>query len=120
MGRTSHRFKDVPYAPKKTDGETPGKLEPKSVGPAQMLYAKKIAQGKGVVIPDEAKANSTAMSAWIESNVGTKRGKRSRRNANKPHKSTAPKSTISKKRSGLIAMPLLASTPVKATTSKSC
>ena len=36
-----------------------------------MLYAKKIAQGKGVVIPDEAKANSAAMSAWIDSNRGT-------------------------------------------------
>ena len=31
-----------------------------------MLYAKKIAQGKGVVIPDEAKANSAAMAAWID------------------------------------------------------
>jgi DNA topoisomerase-3 len=38
-----------------------------------MLYAKKIAQGKGVIIPDEAKANSAAMSAWIDSNRGTKR-----------------------------------------------
>jgi DNA topoisomerase III len=34
--------------------------------PPQMLYAKKIAQGKGVIIPDEAKANSAAMSAWID------------------------------------------------------
>ena len=33
-----------------------------------MLYAKKIAQGKGVVIPEDAKANSAAMSAWINSN----------------------------------------------------
>ena len=30
-----------------------------------MLYAKKIAQGKGVIIPEEAKANSAAMSARI-------------------------------------------------------
>jgi hypothetical protein len=30
-----------------------------------MLYAKKIAQEKSVVIPEEAKANSAAMSAWI-------------------------------------------------------
>jgi hypothetical protein len=36
----------------------------------------KIAQGKGVVIPDEAKANSAAMSAWIDSNRGTKRRNR--------------------------------------------
>ena len=31
-----------------------------------MLYAKKTAQGKGVAIPEEAKANAAAMSAWID------------------------------------------------------
>jgi DNA topoisomerase-3 len=67
------------HAPKKADSETTGKLEPKPVSPAQMLYAKKIAQGKGVVIPDEAKASSAAMSAWIDSNRGTKRGRRGRK-----------------------------------------
>jgi DNA topoisomerase III len=65
------------HAPKKAEGKTPGKLESKPVSPAQMLYAKKIAQGKGVVIPEEAKANSAAMSAWIDSNRSAKRGKRS-------------------------------------------
>ena len=54
------------------DGEATGKNEPKPVSPAQLLYAKKIAQGKGLIIPDEAKANSAAMSAWIDSNRGTK------------------------------------------------
>ena len=54
------------HAPKKAEGETPGKLDSKAVSPAQMLYAKKIAQGKGIVIPDEAKASLAAMSAWIE------------------------------------------------------
>ncbi len=54
------------YAPKKADGEALGTAEPKSVSPAQLLYATKIALGKGVVIPDEAKANSAAMAAWIE------------------------------------------------------
>ena len=44
------------HAPKKADGETAGKLEPKPVSLAQLLYAKKIAQGKGLVIPEEAKA----------------------------------------------------------------
>ena len=72
------------HAPKKADGEAPGKLEPRPASPAQLLYAKKIAQGKGIVIPDEAKANSAAMSAWIDSNRGTKRRKRSRKTANKP------------------------------------
>ena len=51
------------HAPKKAEGE---KLDFKPVSPAQMLYAKKIAQGTGVVIPVEAKANSAAMSAWID------------------------------------------------------
>ena len=54
------------HAPKKADGEATGKNEPKPVSPAQLLYAKKIAQGKGLIIPDEAKANSAAMSAWID------------------------------------------------------
>src|SRR5204863_2171618 len=56
------------HAPKKTDGETTGKFEPKPVSPAQMLYAKKIAQGKGLIISDEVKASSAAWSAWIDSN----------------------------------------------------
>ena len=54
------------HAPKKAEGETPGKLYSKPVSPAQVLYAKKIAQRKGVVIPEEVKANSAAMSAWID------------------------------------------------------
>ena len=67
------------HAPKKAESETPGKLDSKPVSPAQMLYAKKIAQGKGVVIPEEAKANSAAMSAWIDSNRSAKRRRRGRR-----------------------------------------
>jgi len=69
------------HAPKKAESGTPGKLDSKPVSPAQMLYAKKIAQGKGVVIPEEAKANSAAMSAWIDSNRSAKRRKRSRKTA---------------------------------------
>src|SRR5258708_31976237 len=64
-----------------------------------MLYAKKIAQGKGIVIPDEAKANSAAMSAWIDSNRVTKRRKRGRKTAYKPARSIAPQSTVPTKRS---------------------
>jgi DNA topoisomerase-3 len=67
--------------------------------PAQMLYAKKIAQGKGVIIPDEAKANSAAMSAWIDSNRDTKRRNRGRKTASKPMESIAPQSTAPTKRS---------------------
>jgi DNA topoisomerase-3 len=86
------------HAPKKADGETPGKLEPKPVSPAQLLYAKKIAQGKGLVIPDDAKANSAAMSAWIDSNRGTKRRERGRKAAYKPAGSAAPQSARLTKR----------------------
>jgi DNA topoisomerase-3 len=87
------------HAPKKAEGETTGKLEPKPVSPAQMLYAKKIAQEKGVVIPDQAKANSAAMSAWIDSNRDTKRRRRGHKTAYKPAGSAAPKSAGLKKRS---------------------
>ena len=87
------------HAPKKTDGETAGEVTPKPVSPAQMLYARKIAQGKGVIIPDEAKANSAAMSAWIDLNRGTKRRKRGRKTAYKPMGSIAPQSTAPTKRS---------------------
>ena len=64
-----------------------------------MLYAKKIAQGKGVVIPEEANANSVAMSAWINSNRSAKRRRRSRKNPYKPTGSVAPRSTATTKRS---------------------
>src|SRR6476620_7916626 len=87
------------HAPKKADGGTPGKIEPKPVSPAQLLYAKKIAQGKGLVIPDEAKASSAAMSAWIDSNRVSKRRGRGRRTAYKPAGSAVPQSTAPTKRS---------------------
>jgi len=87
------------HAPKKSEGETPGKLDFKPVSPAQMLYAKKIAQGKGVVIPEEAKANSAAMSAWIDLNRSAKRRKRGRKTAYKPAGSVTPQSRTTAKRS---------------------
>jgi DNA topoisomerase-3 len=87
------------HAPKKADGETSGKLGPKPVSPAQLLYAKKIAQGKGLVIPDEAKASSVAMSAWNDSNRDSKRRRRGRKAAYKPAGSTAPRSAVPTKRS---------------------
>jgi DNA topoisomerase-3 len=62
----------------------PGKLDLKPVSLAQMLHAKKIAQGKGTVVPEQAKANSAAMSAWIDSNRSAKRRKRGRKTAYKP------------------------------------
>jgi DNA topoisomerase III len=87
------------HAPKKAEGETPGKFDSKPVSPAQMLYAKKIAQGKGLIIPDDAKANSAAMSVWIDSNRGAKRRKRGRKTALKPAGSIAPQLTATTKRS---------------------
>ena len=58
------------HAPKKAEGEATGKNESKPVSPSQLLYAKKIAQGKGLIIPDEAQASSAAMSAWIDFEPG--------------------------------------------------
>jgi DNA topoisomerase III len=84
------------HAPKKAKSETPGKLESKQVSPAQMLYAKKIAQGKGIVVPEEAKANSAAMSAWIDSNRSAKRRKGGRKTY-KPAGSLAPQTTTTKR-----------------------
>ena len=87
------------HAPKKAEGETPGKLDFKPVSTAQMLYAKKVAQGKGVAIPEDAKANSAAMSAWIDSNRSAKRRRRGRKTAYKPAGSVAPRSIATTKRS---------------------
>jgi DNA topoisomerase-3 len=87
------------HAPKKADGQAAGRLDPKPASPAQLLYATKIALGKGVVIPDEAKANSAAMAAWIDSNKGTKRRKSGRKTAYKPARSISPQSTSPTKRS---------------------
>jgi DNA topoisomerase-3 len=74
-----------------------------------LLYAKKIAQGKGLVIPDEANSSSAAMSAWIDSNRDRKRRRRSRKTAYKPAGSPAPRSAgptkRSRKRKGVDAAP---------------
>jgi DNA topoisomerase III len=91
------------HAPKKADSKTAGGLDPRPASPAQLLYDKKIALGKGVVIPDDAKANSAAMAAWIDSNKVSKR----RKTACRPAGSIAPKSTapakISRKRKAAAA-----------------
>ena len=87
------------HAPKKAESETPGKPDFKPVSPAQMLYAKKIAQGKGLIIPEVAKANAAAMSAWIDSDRGAKRRERGRKSAYKLARSVAPRPTATTKRS---------------------
>ena len=50
-------------------------LGPKPASPAQVIFAEKIAQEKGVVIPDEAKVSSAAMSSWIEAHQNAKPSK---------------------------------------------
>jgi hypothetical protein len=54
---------------------------------------------KGLVIPDEAKASSATMSAWIDSNRDRKRRRRSRKTAYKPAGSAVPQSAGPTKRS---------------------
>src|ERR1700722_16897447 len=100
------------HAPKKADCETAGKLDPKPASPAQLLYATKIALGKGVVVPDEAKANSAAMAAWIDSNKGTKRRKSGRKTASKSTGSIAPQSAAPTKRSRKHKADAVEATPV--------
>jgi DNA topoisomerase-3 len=77
-------------APKKSGDETAGKLDPKPVSPAQLLYAKKLAQGKGLVIPDDARTDSVAMAAWIDKNRGKKRRKLNRKASKRPVVPVAP------------------------------
>jgi DNA topoisomerase III len=85
------------HAPKKSDGETAGKLDPKQVSPAQMLYAKKLAQGKGLIIPDDARINSVAMSAWIDTNRDKKRRMVNRKTSTMPVGPVVPRATPPKR-----------------------
>jgi DNA topoisomerase-3 len=85
------------HAAKKADTATLGTSGFKPASPAQMLFAEKIAQTKGIVIPDEAKASSAALSAWIDSNQGKRRGKGRRKPVNTPPRSMIPISTAPKK-----------------------
>jgi len=88
------------HAPKKAGDQPTGKLGPKPASPAQMSFAEKIARDKGVVITDKAKASSAAMSAWIETHLGTDGRKRRPKTASTPPKSGMPKLKVSKKQSG--------------------
>src|SRR4051812_29620303 len=83
------------HAPKKADEKADGEAaaigEIKSVSPAQLSYATKIALGKGVVIPDEAKASTAALSAWIDQNRSSRRRNAGRKSTSKPAASAAPR-----------------------------
>jgi DNA topoisomerase-3 len=86
------------HAPKKADGETAGKPGPKPASPAQLSYASKIAQGKGLIVPDDAKCSSAAMSAWIDANQGARRRKKFRGAPDKSKRPIAPQSTAPTRR----------------------
>ena len=87
------------HARKKADGEPRGELGPKPASPAQMSLAEKIALERGILIPDETKTNSAAMSAWIRTHLSTECGKGHRKSAHKPAKPTVSKSPAPTKRS---------------------
>jgi DNA topoisomerase III len=84
------------HTPKKAAGATAAELGPKPVSPAQMLYAIKVAQAKGIVIPHEVKASSAAMSAWIDANRDAAPGERGRKAGNKRVNSATQESTVPK------------------------
>jgi DNA topoisomerase-3 len=107
------------HAPKKSDGETAGKLAPKPVSPAQLLYAKKLAQGQGLIIPDDARTNSAAMSAWIDANRGKKRRKLKRKTSNRSVGSVVPQVAPPKRsRKQKVATDAAPTTPVSANSSR--
>ena len=88
------------HAPKKkkADTEIAGASSSRPASPAQLLFAEKIAQDKGIVVPDEARASKAAMSAWIDSNQGKQRGKSRRTSLKTPPRSIAPATSTTPKR----------------------
>ena len=91
------------HAPKKAGCEVLGVSGSKPASPAQMLFAEKLALEKGIVLPDGAKASSTAIATWIDSNQVKKRGKSRRKAVNAPTKAIAPKTTAPRNRSPKLA-----------------
>jgi DNA topoisomerase-3 len=69
------------HARKKADGETTAMLQSKPVTPKQWAFATKIAQRKGLIVPEEAKANAAAMSTWIKLNQDAGRRMRGQKTA---------------------------------------
>lgn len=87
------------HAPQNSSRKTTGATDPKPASSAQMLFANKIAHEKDIVIPDEAKATSAALSVWIESNHRPERSKRRCQSGEKLPKSTASHASKPTKRS---------------------
>jgi len=86
------------HAPHKADARTGGGSGARPASPAQLLFAEKMAQARGIVVPDEAKASSAAMSEWIDSAQGTQRGTRRRTSIKMPPRSKTPTKTTAPKR----------------------
>ena len=112
------------------DSEATGQTGARPVSPAQLLYAKRIAQCTGAVISEEAKADAAAMSAWIDQNspgknLPAKRRKGGRQTAakttakiaSKAKRSSAPKSAQPKTRKRkAVATPAPETTPAESVT----
>jgi len=79
-----------------------------------MLFAEKIARERGIVIPDETKASSAGMSAWIESQLSTERAKSRRKTVEKSARPTAQKSPVSTKRSQMHKADAIVALPTSA------
>jgi DNA topoisomerase-3 len=87
------------HAPKKIGNAHVGHSGPKPASPAQVIFAGKIAQAKGVIMPDEARASSVAMSSWIEANQTAKPGKARARSGAKSRGGPGAKTTTGTRRS---------------------
>jgi DNA topoisomerase-3 len=91
------------HAPKKTEGvgeKAVGGPDARPPSPAQLSFAESISREKGVAISDEAKANSAAMSVWIDANQGSKPGKDRRKTIAKNSQPTATRPTKPANRAG--------------------
>ena len=89
------------HAPKKTEsvgGNAVGGPESRPPSPAQLSFAESISREKGVAISNEAKANSAAMSAWIDTNQGGKPGKGRRKTVARSFEPKVTKPTTPTKR----------------------
>jgi DNA topoisomerase III len=86
------------HAPKKTEGDSNAKVDPKPGSSAQLSYARKIAIAKGIVVPDEATTNSSAMAAWRDSNRAAKRRNGHRKTAPRTAGTSSSRSMASPKR----------------------
>ena len=77
-----------------------GKPGSKPASAAQIVFAEKIAQEKGIVFSDDIKASAAAMSAWIDSNLDKERTKRGRKDveADAARRSRSPPASTSSRR----------------------